>query len=209
MTYAYIRVSTDKQDYNNQRYSVLEYANKHSLGEVNFAAESVSGKKTWKERAIADIVDKAVDGDVLIVSELSRLGRSMLEVFEIIAILLRKNVQIHVIKNNTILKDDIPSKVITFAFSLGSEIERDLISQRTKEALAAKKASGKKLGRKTGSQSCKLDIRLKEIKTLIDKKISISSIAKLLEVPQPTMYYFCKTRKLLSEWRNQNGQIYA
>ncbi|MDR0454252.1 MAG: recombinase family protein [Deferribacteraceae bacterium] len=198
MIYAYIRVSTDKQDFNNQRYSVLEYTDRHNLSDINFISESVSGRKNWKERAIAEIVDNAVDGDVLIVSELSRLGRSMLEIFELISILLRKNIQIHVIKGNTVLKDDIPSKVFTFAFSLGSEIERDLISQRTKEALAAKKANGQKLGRKKGSQSCKLDIRLEEIKSFIDKNTSVSSIAKLLNIPRSTMYYFCKTRKLLS-----------
>jgi DNA invertase Pin-like site-specific DNA recombinase len=122
----------------------------------------------------------------------------MLEVFKVISILLRKNVQIHVIKGNTVLKDDIQSKVFTFAFSLGSEIERDLISQRTKEALAAKKSNGVKLGMKTGSKSCKLDIHLKVIKSFIDKKVSVTSIAKILNVPQPTMYYFCKTRNLLS-----------
>ena len=197
MVYAYLRVSTDKQDFNNQRHSVLEYAHKHKLLDVNFAAESVSGTKNWKTRAIYEIVDKANAGDVLIVGELSRLGRSMLEIFEIISILLRKNVQIHVIKGNQILKDDILSKVFTFAFSLGAEIERDLISQRTKEALSAKKAKGIKLGRKAGSKSCKLDAQLKDIKTFIDKKVPMASIAKILNVKQPTMYYFCKTRKLL------------
>jgi DNA invertase Pin-like site-specific DNA recombinase len=198
MIYAYIRVSTDKQDFNNQRYSVLEYAANNKLADINFLSESVSGKKSWRERAIADIVNKTVEGDSLIVSELSRLGRSMLEIFELIAILLRKSVEIHVIKNNTVLKDDIQSKVITFAFSLGSEIERDLISQRTKEALAAKKANGMVLGRRIGSKSCKLDVHLKEIKEFIHKKVSVSSIARILNVPQPTMYYFCKTRNLLS-----------
>ena len=198
MNYAYIRVSTDKQDFENQRYAVLEYAHKNKLSDIEFAAESVSGTKSWKDRAIAEIVNRATAKDVLIVSELSRLGRSMLEIFEVISILLRKDVQIHVIKGNTILKDDIQSKVFTFAFSLGSEIERDLISQRTKEALAARKSKGKKLGRKTGSKSCELDIHLKEIKAFIDKQVSVSSIAKIMNVSQPRLYYFCKTRKLLS-----------
>jgi DNA invertase Pin-like site-specific DNA recombinase len=197
MIYSYLRVSTDKQDSNNQRHSVLEYVNRNNLGSVNFTAESISSRKSWKERAIADIVEKSVEGDIIIVSELSRLGRSMLEIFELVSILLRKKVEIHIIKGNTILKDDIQSKVFTFAFSLGSEIERDLISQRTKEALAAKKATGARLGRKSGTKSSKLDEHLNEIKKYVSKDLSISSIAKIFEVPQPTMYYFCKTRNLL------------
>ena len=197
MNYAYIRVSTDKQDQSNQRYAILEYADKHKLSELNFISESVSGKKSWKGRAITEIVEKAVANDVLIISELSRIGRSMLEIFEIISILLRRDVQIHVIKGGVILKDDIQSKVFTFAFSLGSEIERDLISQRTKEALAVKKANGKKLGRPVGQKSSKLDAYIKEIETFIGKNISVSSIAKMLNVPQPTMHYFCRTRNLL------------
>jgi DNA invertase Pin-like site-specific DNA recombinase len=197
MIYSYLRVSTDKQDANNQRHAVLEYANKNKLGNIHFVAEIISSRKSWQERGIAEIVNKAVAGDIIIVSELSRLGRSMLEVFELISILLRKKVEIHIIKGETILKDDIQSKVFTFAFSLGAEIERDLISQRTKEALAAKKAGGAKLGRKVGAKSCKLDPHFNEIKRYLDKKVPVASIAKILEVPQPTMYYFCKTRNLL------------
>ena len=200
MIYAYIRVSTDKQDFDSQRYSILEYANKNKLSNIDFAAESVSGTKSWKTRAIAEMVDRIKDGDILIVSELSRLGRSMLEIFELISILLRKSVQIHVIKGDVILKDDIQSKVFTFAFSLGSEIERDLISQRTKEALAAKKAKGIKLGRKNGSRSSKLDPHHKEIKAFIDKKVSLTAIAKILNVSQPMLYYYCKSRKLIAAW---------
>ena len=197
MVYSYIRVSTDKQDYSNQEFSILQYANKNGLGNVEFISETVSGKISWKSREISKLVDRMNKGDTLIVSELSRLGRTMLEIFELISILLRKEVVIHVVKGNIILKDDIQSKVFTFAFSLGSEIERDLISQRTKEALASKKASGVKLGRPQGSQSSKLDMHVDEIKKYRSLGVSVTSIAKILQVPQPTLYYFCKSRKLL------------
>ena len=203
MNYAYIRVSTDKQDFANQQYAILEYANKNEIGNIDFLSESVSGKKSWKVRALAEMIDKTAAGDTLIVAELSRLGRSMLEIFELISILLRKNVDIHVTKGNILLKNDIQSKVFTFAFSLAAEIERDLISQRTKEALAAKRANGKKLGRPFGSKSSKLDDRIKEIQSLTEKKISVSSIAKILQIPQSTLYYFCKTRNLLKAEQKQ------
>ena len=197
MNYAYIRVSTAGQDVENQRYEILKYANDHQLHNIGFTAEIISSRTPISKRSISNIIEKAQSGDILIVTELSRLGRSMLEVFEILSLLLKKNVAIHITKSNMILKDDITSKVFSFAFSLASEIERDLISQRTKEALQAKKASGMKLGRPKNSKSSKLDSKINEIKALCDKGVSITSIAKILEVPQPTMYYFCKTRGLL------------
>ena len=197
MVYSYILVSTDKQDYSNQEFFVLQYANRNNLGNVEFTSETISGKVSWKDREISKLIEGLQKGDILIVSELSRLGRTMLEIFELISILLRKDVEIHVVKGNIILKDDIQSKVFTFAFSLGSEIERDLISQRTKEALASKKASGVKLGRPKGSQSSKLDKYVDEIKKYRALGVSVTSIAKILQVPQPTLHYFCKSRKLI------------
>jgi DNA invertase Pin-like site-specific DNA recombinase len=119
--FGYIRVSTDKQELKNQEYIILQYAYKNALGNIDILSETVSGKISWKKRELAHLVDKIDKGDVLIVSELSRLGRSMLEIFEMISILLRKAAIIHVVKGNLILKDDIQSKIFAFAFSLGAE----------------------------------------------------------------------------------------
>jgi len=195
-TYAYIRVSTDKQDLENQRYAILEFANKKKLGNVEFIEEAVSGKVSWKNRKLKDLIDNLKTGDNLIVAEMSRLGRSMLEIMELLNILLSKGVNVYVVKGNYELKDDIQSKVLAFAFSLASEIERELISQRTKEALAKRKAEGKKLGRPKGSYSSKLDDKKEYIKELLDKGVSIASIAKILGVHYNTLRSYIKSRGL-------------
>ena len=195
-TYAYIRVSTDKQDLENQKYSILEYANKKKLGNVEFIEETVSGKVSWKNRKLKDLIMQLQKGDNLIVAELSRLGRSMLEIMELLNVLLSKGVNIYVVKGNYELKNDIQSKVLAFAFSLASEIERELISQRTKEALARVKSEGKKIGRPKGSYSSKLDEKREYIEELLDKGVSIASIAKILGVHYQTMRNYIKRRKL-------------
>ena len=196
-TYAYIRVSTDKQDLENQKYSILEYANKKKLGNVEFIEETVSGKVSWKNRKLKDlIIGQLQEGDNLIVAELSRLGRSMLEIMELLNILLSKGINVYVVKGNYELKDDIQSKVLAFAFGLASEIERELISQRTKEALARVKSEGKKIGRPKGSYSSKLDEKREYIEELLDKGVSIASIAKILGVHYQTMRNYIKRRKL-------------
>ena len=195
-TYAYIRVSTDKQDLENQRYSILEYANKKKLGNVEFVEESVSGKVSWKNRKLKGLIGQLRKGDNLIVAEISRLGRSMLEIMELLNILLSKGVNVYVVKGNYELKDNIQSKVLAFAFSLASEIERELISQRTKEALARVRAEGKKIGRPKGSYSSKLDEKREYIEELLNKGVSIASIAKILGVHYQTMRNYIKRRKL-------------
>jgi DNA invertase Pin-like site-specific DNA recombinase len=194
MIAGYIRVSTDKQDTSNQRFEILDYANAHKLGQVELLSESVSGRVSWQERELVTLINKLKKGDTLIVSELSRLGRSILEIFELISILLRNGVEVHVVKGNNILKDDIQSKVFTFAFSLGAEIERELISQRTKEALRRKVAEGVKLGRPIGSRSSQLDEHTAQILELREKGVSIASIAKIYGVSQTTVGHFLKTR---------------
>ena len=193
--YAYIRVSTDSQETENQRYEVLKYANEKKLGNVEMVEETISGKKSWKKRQLGNLVDKLQKGDILIITELSRLGRSMLEIMELLSILLRKGVELHVIKNRQILKDDLQSKVFAMAFSIAAEIERELISQRTREALQRRKAEGKPLGRPKGSYSSKLDRYREQIEELLSKGVSISSIAKIIGVPYSTVYSYVQRRK--------------
>jgi DNA invertase Pin-like site-specific DNA recombinase len=198
-TYAYIRVSTDKQDVENQRYEILKYANEKKLGNVEILEETVSGRKSWKDRKLGKIIEKLQKGDILIVPELSRLGRSMLEIMELLSILLRKGVELHVVKNNQVLKDDLQSKVFAMAFSIAAEIERELISQRTREALQRRKAEGKHLGRPKGSKSSSLDKHYNEIKELLEKGVSISAIAKIIGKSYPTVYSYVKRRNLLKK----------
>jgi putative DNA-invertase from lambdoid prophage Rac len=192
--YAYIRVSTDKQDARNQTYTISSYARDSNIGAVSFVEETVSGKKSWRSRRLAEIIESLESGDKLIVTEMSRLGRSMLEIFEIFSICISKGAEVHIVKNGHILKNDINSKVMTFAFSLASELERELISSRTKEALARRKSEGKRLGRPKGSLSSKLDNKQGEIYALFKKGINTTSIAKIFDVSQTAMRHFIKSR---------------
>jgi putative DNA-invertase from lambdoid prophage Rac len=176
--FAYVRVSTDKQETENQRFEILKYANRKKLGNVEFIEETISGRKSWKNRELGKLIEKLQKRDVLIITELSRLGRSMLEIMELLSILLRKGVEVHVVKNDQVLKDDLHSKVFAMAFSIAAEIERELISQRTREALARRKAEGKPLGRPKGSFSSPLDKYRPQIEEFLRKGVSVSSIAK-------------------------------
>ena len=164
-TIAYLRVSTNDQDIEKNKADILHLANDKGLGKVEWVEETASGRITWKKRKIGAIVEAAQEGDVIIVSELSRLGRSMLECMEILSIAAQK--EIHIYAGNWQLGNSIQSKIMAMVFAMASEIERDLISQRTKEALAAKKKAGMKLGRPRGSGKSKLDQHREEIEALL------------------------------------------
>ena len=166
-TIAYLRVSTTDQDIEKNKYDILQLANSKGLVPVEWVEETVSGHVSWKTRKIADILEHTQPGDNLIVSELSRLGRSMLECMEILSIASQKGIHIYAVKGNWQLDGSIQSKIIAMAFSMAAEIERDLISQRTKEALAAKKKAGVKLGRPQGVGKSKLDQHRAEIERLL------------------------------------------
>jgi putative DNA-invertase from lambdoid prophage Rac len=200
MTYGYIRVSTEKQDFNNQKHGILEYANKHNLGHIEFIEETISSRKKVEHRDISRLISNLKDGDIIITSELSRIGRSLMEIMSIFQNLMEIGVTVHIIKGNFIIGGDenkIQSSVLIFAFGLAAEIERDLISQRTKEALAVRKAKGIVLGRKKGAiVKSKLDGKEKDIISLLEKKIPVASIAKIHSVARSTMINFIKSRKL-------------
>ncbi len=166
-TVAYLRVSTIDQDLDKNKADILKLAHSLELGHVHFIEEKTSGQVSWRKRKIAEIIDAAEKGDNVIVSELSRLGRSMLECMEIISIALRKGVNIYAVKGNWQLDGSIQSKIIAMAFSMASEIERDLISKRTIEALRIKKLNGMKLGRPKGVGKSKLDVYRPEIEGLL------------------------------------------
>jgi DNA invertase Pin-like site-specific DNA recombinase len=143
---AYLRVSTLDQDLEKNKADILRFANDHDLGKVHFVEEIASGRTPWRARRIAGILEESRAGDALIVAELSRLGRSMLECVEILALATRQGLRVYAVKGNWQLDQSLQSKIIALAFSMAAEIERDLISQRTREALRFKKAQDSRWG---------------------------------------------------------------
>lgn len=181
-TIAYLRASTDKQDLKNQKLEILEYARKKDIKVDEFVEITISSRKTSKQRRVDEVMEKLLGYDTLIVTEMSRLGRSTPEVITLVNKLLLKNVRIIVCKQNLDMsQQDMNSKIIVTLFSLFSELERDLISLRTKEALAAKKAQGIVLGKPKGTiQKSKFDKDIDRIKELLGYGLSIRKIAKVL-----------------------------
>lgn len=173
-TIAYIRASTSKQDVNNQKLEILEYARKHDLKVDDFIEATISSRKTSKQRRIDELVERLEHSGVLIATELSRLGRSTAEVIGLINQLLDKGIRVILTKQNMdISKHDMASKIIITLFSLFAELERDLISLRTKEALAAKKAKGMVLGKPKGTiQKSMYDKDVKQIKEWLELGLS-------------------------------------
>jgi len=198
MISAYIRVSTDKQTVKNQKYDILKFADTKKIHIDEWVEETVSGSKKYQDRKLGTLLNKMNSEDVLVVSELSRLGRNLMEVMSILHDCMDRDIKVFTIKEGYELGNNINSKVLAFAFSLSAEIERNLISQRTKEALARKKSEGKKLGRPKGSLSkmTKLSGKEDEIKDLLKKKVSVSAIGRILNVNRLTVENYIKTRNL-------------
>lgn len=194
MIYGYIRVSTDRQTVENQRYEVNQFCEKHVLVVDKWIEETISGSKSINDRKLGNLLKKMKKEDILICSELSRLGRNLLMIMGILNECMNKNIQVWTTKDNYRLGSDINSKVLAFAFGLSAEIERNLISQRTKEALARKRAEGVILGRPVGRKSSKTKLtgQEKRIKELLDKKVSYSAIARILGVHRLTVSNFVK-----------------
>lgn len=191
-TIAYLRVSTIDQDLEKNKAAILHLANEKNFGKVHFIEETISGKINWRKRKIAKILEEAKRGDRIIVSELSRLGRSMLECMEILSIATEKGVAIYAIKGNWQLDDTIQSKIVAMAFSMASEIERDLISKRTTEALRVRKAAGMQLGRPKGPGKSKLDIYRVEIEALLANGTTQKFIANRYGSTEANLHYWLK-----------------
>lgn len=201
MTYGYIRVSTDKQTVENQRFEILEFAKRNSLVLDSWIEETVSGTIRPENRALGKLLDSIQKDDLIICSELSRLGRSLFMIMSILNKLLEKGARIWTIKDGYRLGDDIQSKVLAFAFGLSAEIERNLISQRTKEALERKKAEGQKLGRPKGSttETSKLDGAEIGATIMLMQGISVNQMAKLYGVHRNTVKKFIVAKRLDSQ----------
>jgi DNA invertase Pin-like site-specific DNA recombinase len=177
-TIAYLRVSTTDQDIEKFKSDILSYANSRGFVPVEFVEEKVSGKVPWKERKVKEVLDQLQEGDRLIVPELSRLGRSMLEIMEILSIAAERKIGVYSIKGDWELNGSIQSKVVAMVFAMAAEIERDLISARTKEALRVRKAAGVQLGRPKGPGKSKLDEYRPEIEALLKNGSTKSFIAR-------------------------------
>jgi DNA invertase Pin-like site-specific DNA recombinase len=194
-TYAYLRVSKADQDLEKNKMDILKLAHEQKLGQVEFVEEKVSGKVSWRKRQIAQVLENCQPGDSIIVSELSRLGRSMLECIEILSQATEKEIHIYAVKGNWRLDGTIQSKIIAMAFAIAAEIERDLISQRTTEALAARKQQGMTLGRPKGIGKSKLDKHRVEIEALLNNGTTKTWIANRYET----------TIANLSRWMEKHG----
>ena len=198
MTYGYIRVSSDKQTVENQRCEITKFCQANKIVVNGWIEETISGTKNYTKRQLGTLLEKVKQDDLIICTELSRLGRNLFMIMEILNICMTKDCRVWTIKDNYRLGEDIQSKVLAFAFGLSAEIERNLISQRTKEALARKKAEGVILGRPKGRKSSHVKLSGKEtfIKELLNHEVSIRKIATICKVDRATVVRFITEKSL-------------
>lgn len=189
MVYAYIRVSTSKQDVENQRFEIDRFAKEKGLKVNTWVSEVISGTVSTKNRKLGSLLKKMKSGDILILTEVSRLGRSLLEVLTVLNQCVQKKYNLYTVKERYELDNSISSQMLAFAFGLMAEVERNLISMRTKEALARRKAAGQCLGRKKGGKNVryKLDDKEKLIRSMLSQGCSKASICRKLKCNAKTL----------------------
>ena len=197
MIYGYIRVSSDKQTVENQRFEIKNFCDNQNIKIDGWIEETISGTKAYNKRELGKLLNKVQKDDLIICAELSRLGRNLFMIMEILNICMSKECRVWTIKDNYKLGEDIQSKVLAFAFGLSAEIERNLISQRTKEALARKKIEGVILGRPKGKKSAPEKYKLHDkrilIQELLKAEVSQRKIAKICKEDRNTLARFIKT----------------
>ena len=191
MIYGYIRVSTDRQTVDNQRFEIRRFCRREGLAVDGWIAETISGTRPYDRRALGALLRTVRAGDLIICSELSRLGRNLFMIMEILGLCMQRGCRVWTIKDGYRLGDDIQSKVLAFAFALSAEIERNLISQRTREALARRRAEGAVLGRPRGRRSApekyKLHARDAQVRRLLAAQVPKRQIARLCQVDRNTL----------------------
>ncbi len=192
MNYAYIRVSTSYQTVQNQKMAIREYAKYHRITKINWVAETISGTKQPEKRKLGELLNKVQKDDVIVITELSRLGRTMTMILNVLQSLLDKGVRVIAIKEGFELGDNIQSKVLAFAFGLSAELERTLLSERTKLGIERARKQGKQIGRKKGQKSKKYKLTGKcaYIKRQRQNGISKSELARGLNVTWITLNKF-------------------
>ena len=188
----YIRVSSNKQTCEHQQFEIKKFAGQNNIAIDMWVQETISSREPLNKRQLGGLLARMNSGDILIACEISRLGRSLLEVMHILEECLNKNCQVWTIKENYRLGNDIQSKVMAFAFGLSAEIERNLISQRTKASLDNLRSSGKKLGRPFSAESKKLKLsrNTKTIRRMLAAGISKSQIARNMHIERITLRRF-------------------
>ena len=205
-TVAYLRVSTRSQDLANQKLAILDYAQQKQFTVDRFIELQSSSLKVRHKERVGELLDLLKAGDRLIVSELSRLGRSLGQVIQIVDTLVHRKVRFTAVKEGITFegKQDLQTKVMIALFGLFAEVERDLISERTKEGLVAARAQGKMLGRPKGlpAGKSKLDGKENDLREMLGKGLSLSSMAKILGVSRNALYHFIETRRLRAPVHN-------
>jgi DNA invertase Pin-like site-specific DNA recombinase len=198
--FAYLRVSTDQQDVNNQRYGILEYSNSLNLGSLHFVEDAVSGRVNWKQRSLGDLLGKARSGDTIVFAEISRIARSTLQVLEVLEFCQRKEITVYVAKQKMVLDNSMQSTITATVLGLAAEIEKEFISLRTIESLNKLKAEGVKLGRPKGSRSnvVKLDAYKDDINRYLKLGLNKTAIAKLVNCAPNTLYSWLDRHNLRS-----------
>ncbi len=198
MVYGYIRVSTEKQTVENQKIEIKSYCKERRLRNIKWVAETVSGTKKPEKRKLGELLEKSEKGDVIVIAEISRLGRSLIMILNILEQFLEKGVEVRAIKEGYELGNNIQSKVLAFAFGLSAEIERQLISERTKAGLVRAEKMGKHIGRPKGRKPkhYKLSGKGAYIKRELLKGRSKSNLALELEVTRATLCKFVKMKRI-------------
>lgn len=189
MNYAYIRVSTDKQTVENQRFEIEKFSAAEKIKIDEWIEETVSGRKNYRDRNLGALLQSVKKDDIIICSEISRLGRSLFMIMEILSKCMEKGCRLWTVKDGFRLGDDIQSKLLAFAFGLSAEIERNLISQRTREALLRKKSEGVKLGRPLGRKNRrhKTDVIASHIRIMNEMGMTATHIARFVGISPITV----------------------
>ena len=197
MNYGYIRVSTDKQSVENQRHEINHFCESKGISINGWIEETISGTRSFDKRKLGILLRKVHKGDLIICSELSRLGRNLFMIMKILSTCMEKGCRVWTVKDGYRLGDDIQSKVLAFAFGLSAEIERNLISERTRQALARLKEEGVQLGRPAGALNTKyrLDVHRKRIFRMMEQGIAKREIARRCKVSPKTLYNWLRLRE--------------
>jgi DNA invertase Pin-like site-specific DNA recombinase len=195
--YAYLRVSTERQEVDNQKLGILEYCTRRRIAPLTFLEDTMSGTFSWRARAIGRLLEQAQAGDVIVAAEVSRLARSTLQVLELLEAAAAKAVSVHIVKGHLVLDGSLQATITATILGLAAQIEREFIAARTKEALARRKAQGLPLGRPKGPAArVKLDRDKDQIVTYLQKGVSKRSIARILECSPSTLYAWLRRHRI-------------